>query len=67
MVAAKAHRILDVKDKISVHECIGHVNQNCNVSINDDDSFNSPVKGTNLRMEEGGLRRPAPKNGRLLR
>lgn len=60
-------RALDVKQKISVHECIGYVNQNCNVNLNDDneddedDDFNSPLKGTNLFMEEGGLRRPAPK------
>ena len=55
-----------MKKKISVHEGIGNVNQNCILDFKDDDDddddiLNSPIKGTNLSMEEGGLRRPAPK------
>jgi hypothetical protein len=51
-----------VKEKISSHEVIGYVNQNDFVNEDDlDDDSESPMKGTNLCMEGGGLRRPVPK------
>ena len=55
-------RALIVKETISSHEVIGYVNQNDSVNEDDlDDDSESSMKGTNLCMEGGGLRRPVSK------